>query len=54
MSEETMERVVQQALVRDGIADEVIAAGQFSPAARPARSSPAAWWAAAWAKSVAR
>ena len=31
MSEETMERVVQQALVRDGIADEVIAAGQFSP-----------------------
>ncbi len=31
MSEETMERVVQQALVREGIADEVIAAGQFSP-----------------------
>ena len=31
MSEETMERVVQQALAREGIADEVIAAGQFSP-----------------------
>ena len=31
MSEETMERVVQQALAREGIADAVIAAGQFSP-----------------------
>lgn len=54
MSEEKMERAVQQALAREGIADEVIAAGQFNPAARPARSSPAVWWAAAWAKSVAR
>jgi hypothetical protein len=34
MSEETMERVVQQALVREGIADEVIAAGQFNPRGR--------------------
>ena len=31
MSEETMERAVQQALAREGVADEVIAAGQFSP-----------------------
>jgi hypothetical protein len=31
MSEEAMERAVQQALARDGIADEVIAAGQFNP-----------------------
>ncbi|MEV0804681.1 hypothetical protein AB0I34_43805 [Kribbella sp. NPDC050281] len=31
MSEETIERAVQQALTRDGIADEVIAAGQFNP-----------------------
>ena len=31
MSEETIERAVQQALVREGIPDEVIAAGQFSP-----------------------
>ncbi|MEU8227258.1 hypothetical protein [Kribbella sp. NPDC048915] len=31
MSEETMERVVQQALTRDGISDRVIAAGQFNP-----------------------
>jgi hypothetical protein len=31
MSEETMERVVQEALARDGISDQVIAAGQFSP-----------------------
>jgi hypothetical protein len=31
MSEEAMERAVQQALAREGIADEVIAAGQFNP-----------------------
>jgi hypothetical protein len=31
MSEEKMERAVQQALAREGIADEVIAAGQFNP-----------------------
>jgi len=31
MSEEAMERAVQQALAREGIADEVIAAGQFEP-----------------------
>ena len=31
MSEEKMERAVQQALTREGIADEVIAAGQFNP-----------------------
>lgn len=31
MSEEGMERAVQQALAREGIADEVIAAGQFNP-----------------------
>ena len=31
MSEEAMDRAVQQALAREGIADEVIAAGQFSP-----------------------
>jgi hypothetical protein len=31
MSEEAMERAVQQALAREGIADEVLAAGQFNP-----------------------
>jgi hypothetical protein len=31
MSEEAMERAVQQALAREGIADELLAAGQFSP-----------------------
>ncbi len=31
MSEEGMERAVQQALAREGIGDEVIAAGQFNP-----------------------
>lgn len=31
MSEEKIERAVQQALAREGIADEVIAAGQFNP-----------------------
>jgi hypothetical protein len=31
MSEEGMEAAVQQALAREGIADEVIAAGQFNP-----------------------
>jgi hypothetical protein len=31
MSEEVMERAVQQALAREGIGDEVIAAGQFNP-----------------------
>jgi hypothetical protein len=31
MSEEAMERAVQQALAREGIADEVVAAGQFNP-----------------------
>jgi hypothetical protein len=31
MSEEAMGRAVQQALAREGIADEVIAAGQFNP-----------------------
>jgi hypothetical protein len=31
MSEEAMERAVQQALAREGIGDEVIAAGQFNP-----------------------
>ena len=31
MSEEAMERAVQQALAREGIAEEVLAAGQFNP-----------------------
>jgi hypothetical protein len=31
MSEEGMEHAVQEALAREGIADEVIAAGQFNP-----------------------
>src|SRR5262245_5526809 len=31
MSEEGMERAVQQALAREGVADEVLAAGQFNP-----------------------
>jgi hypothetical protein len=31
MSEEAMEHAVQQALAREGIADEVLAAGQFNP-----------------------
>ena len=31
MSEEAMERAVQQALARVGIAEEVVAAGQFNP-----------------------
>lgn len=31
MSEEGMERAVQQALAREGIAEEVVAAGQFNP-----------------------
>jgi hypothetical protein len=31
MSEEAMERAVQEALAREGIADEVLAAGQFNP-----------------------
>lgn len=31
MSEEAMQRAVQQALAREGIADELLAAGQFSP-----------------------
>jgi hypothetical protein len=31
MSEEAMERAVQQALAREGVADEVVAAGQFNP-----------------------
>jgi hypothetical protein len=31
MSEETMERSVQEALAREGIADEVLVAGQFMP-----------------------
>src|SRR6266496_125119 len=31
MSEESMERSVQDALAHEGIADEVVAAGQFSP-----------------------
>ena len=31
MSEEAMERAVQQALAREGIAEEVVAAGQFNP-----------------------
>ena len=31
MSEEAMENAVQQALTREGIADELLAAGQFSP-----------------------
>jgi hypothetical protein len=31
MSEEGMEQAVQQALAREGIADEVLAAGQFNP-----------------------
>ena len=31
MTEEGMERAVQQALAREGISDEVLAAGQFSP-----------------------
>ena len=31
MSEEAMERAVQQALAREGIDEEVIAAGQFNP-----------------------
>ncbi|HEY7267263.1 MAG TPA: hypothetical protein VH501_06180 [Solirubrobacterales bacterium] len=31
MSEEAMDRAVQQALAREGIADEVLAAGQFNP-----------------------
>jgi hypothetical protein len=31
MSEEGMEHAVQQALAREGIADEVVAAGQFNP-----------------------
>jgi len=31
MSEESMERSVQEALAREGIADEVLVAGQFSP-----------------------
>jgi hypothetical protein len=31
MSEEAMERAIQQALAREGIADEVLAAGQFNP-----------------------
>ena len=31
MAEEAMERAVQQALAREGIAEEVVAAGQFNP-----------------------
>jgi hypothetical protein len=31
MSEEGMERAIQQALARDGIDEEVLAAGQFNP-----------------------
>ncbi len=31
MSEETMERAVQQALAREGVGEEVVAAGQFNP-----------------------
>ena len=31
MSEEAMEHAVQQALAREGIAEEVVAAGQFNP-----------------------
>jgi hypothetical protein len=31
MSEEAMERAVQQALAREGIAEQVLAAGQFNP-----------------------
>ena len=31
MSEESMEKSVQEALAREGIADEVLVAGQFSP-----------------------
>jgi hypothetical protein len=31
MSEEAMERAVEQALARQGIAEEVVAAGQFNP-----------------------
>jgi hypothetical protein len=31
MSEEGMEHAVQQAMAREGIADEVLAAGQFNP-----------------------
>lgn len=31
MSEEAMERAVQQALAREGIAEDVVAAGQFNP-----------------------
>lgn len=31
MSEEATERAVQQALAREGIAEEVVAAGQFNP-----------------------
>jgi hypothetical protein len=31
MSEEAMESAVQEALAREGIADEVLAAGQFNP-----------------------
>src|SRR5262245_4867691 len=31
MSEEAMERAVQQALAREGIGEQVLAAGQFSP-----------------------
>jgi hypothetical protein len=31
MSEEAMERAVQQALAREGVAEEVLAAGQFNP-----------------------
>jgi hypothetical protein len=31
MSEEAMERAVEQALAREGVGDEVLAAGQFNP-----------------------
>jgi hypothetical protein len=31
MSEEAMERAVQEALAREGVGDEVLAAGQFNP-----------------------
>jgi hypothetical protein len=31
MSEEAMERAVQQALAREGVAEEILAAGQFNP-----------------------
>ena len=43
MSEESMEKSVQEALAREGIAVEVLAAGQFSPGGTAARCSWEAW-----------